>query len=132
VALRNNPPRVLIVEDSQELGNILKKALSVLDIEVIHELNGATALATFQSWHPDLILLDIELPDTTGWRLLDTLRGVTAPGDKFSVIVVTALSDAVNRVAGRIQDVQAYLIKPFSIDQVRKLVTSLLSERANQ
>ena len=93
-------------------------------------MSGASALATFQSWHPDVILLDIELPDTTGWRLLDTLRSVATPEDNPSVIIVTALSDAVNRVTGRIQDVQGYLIKPFSIDQVRHTVTNLLTQRA--
>ena len=130
MTLQNDPPRLLIVEDSQELGNILRKALSHLDIDIIHELNGANALATFQKWQPDIVLLDIELPDTTGWRLLDTLRNVATAEHNPAIVVITALSDAVNRVTGKIQSVQGYLIKPFSIDQVRQLVTSLISQRA--
>src|SRR5260370_31389652 len=67
-------PRVLIVEDTVELGEIIIAALKGMNVLTFHKLRGTSALQVYQTMHPDIVLLDIGLPDMSGWRLLDIIK----------------------------------------------------------
>ena len=66
--------RVLIVEDDGELGAILLTILERMGFEVWYAADGQQALELFGSQKPDLVLLDIALPEITGWRLREEMR----------------------------------------------------------
>lgn len=117
---------VLIIEDTVELAEILQATLERLDLEVFHEAHGAKAVDTFFDVQPDVVLLDIALPDITGWKVLDTIREEQRGGKPPKIIVITAYGDPANRLMGKLQDVQGYLIKPFKPDDVEAEVRRVL------
>ena len=76
---------------------------------------------------PDLVLLDIGLPDMDGWHLLEALREQPTLTDKEPlVLVMTAYADAANRLIGKLQRVDGYLTKPCTVQEIRSAVVSVL------
>jgi two-component system, OmpR family, response regulator MtrA len=125
------PYNVLIIEDTRELAEIiqlvLKKHQEVL--ATYAEADGQTAIETFKKISPDLILLDLNLPDMRGWHVLDEIRRLSEDDPLLpmpKVIVTTAYGDPANRVMGKLQDIIQYLVKPFTPDEVEKAVLGSL------
>lgn len=117
--------KVLIVEDAIELAEVIAATLERINIQTFHESHVERALEVYDAEHPDLILLDIGLPDKTGWKLLDEIK---AEADDFQpiVVVMTAHDDPANRLMGKLQGVNYYLIKPFTPDEVEEIVQKAL------
>lgn len=120
-------PSVLIVEDSTELAEIIEATLQRLDMVTTHETHGGRAFSRYPDIRPDVVLLDIGLPDMTGWKLLEHIREQHAATGMPKVIVITAYGDPANRLIGKLQNVHDYLIKPFTSDEVERVVLSALS-----
>lgn len=118
---------VLIVEDTVELAEILQATLERLKLNVFHEAHGNKAIDRYFDVQPDVMLLDIALPDTTGWKVLETIRENKKGGKPLKVIVITAYGDPANRLMGKLQDIHGYLIKPFKPDDVETEVRKVLN-----
>ncbi len=121
--------RVLIVEDTFDIAQLLKYTLEEMDLEVVHVDTGSKALAYLEVQSADLILLDIGLPGMTGWQVLDAIKAQRSK-ERYRIIVLTALTDSANRVIGKFQDVDAYLNKPFDVRRLRQVVGELLADNA--
>lgn len=119
-------PIVLIVEDTIELAEVIQATLERMNITALHETHGQRALNALDDLKPDLVLLDISLPDMTGWKILDTLKERYGEDNLPLVIVITAYGDPANRLVGKLQGVYSYLIKPFTADEVEQLVSQAL------
>jgi CheY-like chemotaxis protein len=117
---------VLIIEDAVELGEMLKVTLEALQLLVVHESHGLKALERYKQIRPDLVLLDIGLPDMTGWKVLDAIKEMKALYKRPAIIVMTAYGDPANRLMGKLQGVEEYLIKPFTTEELRRLVSHVL------
>ena len=124
-------PRVLIVEDTIEIGELIKAALKGLNVVAVHEPRGSTALQTFQTLRPDVVLLDIGLPDMSGWRVLDLIKESPLEVRRPAVVIITAYGDPANRLMGKLQGIHSYLVKPFTLDQVRGVVRKIISESSS-
>lgn len=124
-------PAVLIVEDALELAEILQLTLRRLKLRTAHESFGVKAAERFKELQPDIVLLDISLPDIPGWQVLESIKqssevlGLRMP----MVIVITAFGDPANRLIGKLQGVYRYLIKPFTPREVEQIVREALSTR---
>ncbi len=120
------PCKVLIVEDAIELAEVIAATLERINIQTFHETHVERALETFAAYLPDAILLDISLPDKTGWKLLDEIKA--QPDLEYTpiVIVITAHGDPANRLMGKLQGVYSYLVKPFTPDEVEAVVARAL------
>jgi len=116
--------RVLVVEDTQEFADIARMILTRANIESHHANSGEEAIIYLESERPDLILLDLNLGDITGW---DVLEFVTSQYGQNSipVIVTTAHSDPANRLVGKLQEIASYLVKPFSAQQLLGAVNAV-------
>jgi len=117
---------VLIVEDTAELAEVIQATLENLGLEVIVAAHGETGLDKYKYNKPEIILLDIGLPDMTGWKFLDTIKEMKQKNqisELPTIIVITAYDDAANRLVGKLQGIHSYLIKPFTPDHVERLVT---------
>ena len=130
-AVTNNttrPYRVLIVEDTTELAEVIQATLERINIRTEHVTHGSKAMAKYVELDPDVVLLDISLPDTTGWKIMDLIkeRLEATEGEMPKVIIITAYDDPANRLIGKLQGVHNYLVKPFTSDQIEKLVTEAL------
>jgi DNA-binding response OmpR family regulator len=118
--------KVLIVEDTVELAEIVRVTLERMQLKVLHETHGNKALAVFNAEDPDLVVLDISLPDTTGWKVLETIRERRQDAHSPAIIVITAYGDPANRLMGKLQGVHSYLIKPFTPDEIERAVSDAL------
>jgi DNA-binding response OmpR family regulator len=117
--------KVLIVEDAVELAEVIAATLERIDIQTFHETHVERALEAFTTCHPDVILLDISLPDKTGWKLLDEIKA-QPDLEQPIVVVITAHGDPANRLMGKLQGVHSYLVKPFTPDEVEVVVERAL------
>lgn len=119
----------LIVEDTLELAEILQVTLQRMQIATAHESHVGRAVSRFNEIHPDVVLLDIGLPDGPGWKVLDSIKELQhGTGDKPPVvIVISAYGDAANRLVGKLHGVYSYLVKPFTPSEVESAVRSALS-----
>jgi CheY-like chemotaxis protein len=122
--------RALVVEDSEQFAEIAIITLNKEGIDCDHVMYGEDALNYLAEQLPDVMLLDIGLPDVTGWYILEVLkeRYETIP---FPVIVMTAFSDPANKLVGKLQKaVFRYLVKPVTPDQIKQAVMEALQNFA--
>jgi two-component system response regulator AdeR len=117
---------VLIIEDAVELGDLIRLTLERMNLRAFHETRGDKALEVFRAVRPDLVLLDIALPDMTGWNVLETMREQQRGGPSPIILVLTAYGDPANRLMGRLQGVQDYLVKPLTPDEIGKAIVQAL------
>ncbi len=109
--------RVLLVEDEADLVSSLSYSLQAAGYQVSSALDGATALRLATAQPPDIVLLDLMLPDMSG---LEVCRRIRASGHTPQpiVIMVTARGEEVDRVVGFEVGADDYLVKPFSVREL--------------
>jgi two-component system chemotaxis response regulator CheY len=118
--------RILIVDDSFYMRTMLKNMLTDAGYEVVGEApNGQTALELAKETKPDLITLDVILPDNTG---LDILKGIKADQPDMKVIIVSAVGQEVIVNEAMEYGAKAYIVKPFSEEKVLEVVSQVLAE----
>ena len=118
--------RVLAVEDDADTLQLMRMVLRDLPVEIVHAGTGADAIAFLEREAPELMFLDINLPDMHGWDVLDRFKNDTRLS-QTQVIVLTSHSDPVHRLIGMLQPITAYLTKPVAADQLKQQVRSLLA-----
>ena len=112
----NSLKRVLVVDDEPEIGEALRAYLEREGFEVTGAATLASALDAYRRIEPDLMLLDITLPDGSG---LDILRATQAEGRRTPAIMLTARAEEVDRIVGLELGADDYITKPFSIREFR-------------
>jgi two-component system, OmpR family, response regulator MprA len=115
--------RLLVVEDDPQVRAMLTRALRYEGFEVAAACDGAEAMASLRSSRPDLLLLDLLLPDADGVDLCGRLR---ADGDPLPILMLTARDTVSDRVAGFEAGADDYLVKPFSTAELVARVRALL------
>jgi DNA-binding response OmpR family regulator len=105
--------RTLSVEDDDDQFTLLKLALKELPLELRRARSGGDAVSILPDFKPELLILDVNLPDIGGWQVLDWLKANQAALVGAPVIVLTAHTEASHRVIGKLQDVAHYMNKPF-------------------
>ncbi|WP_139488692.1 response regulator transcription factor [Brevibacillus dissolubilis] len=113
---------ILIVEDEQPISRVLKAYLEKANYQVEQAFTGAEALQKFESMTPALVLLDVMLPDTDGWRILQQIRERSA----CPVIMLTALGHINQKINGFNLGADDYMTKPFIGDEVVARVGAVL------
>ena len=119
------PPlaRILVVDDVPAIVDLLSTALRYMGFEVVTAATGSAALTAARSNAPDLIVLDVMLPDIDGFEVCRRLR---ADGDFVPVVFLTARDGEEDRVAGFIQGGDDYVTKPFSLEELTLRIRALL------
>src|SRR5262245_50242947 len=105
------PPSVLIVDDERDTNDLLAELARARGYAPIQLFSGADVLATVEGRQPDLILLDLMLPEVDGFALCERLKR-TRETNLIPVIMVTALNDDRFRAQGVKVGANAYLTKP--------------------
>ena len=119
-------PRLLLVEDTPSILHLYHEFLVKLDVELIDAATGARALAVLRETIPDVVLLDIELPDTNGIEILRAIRAKKLP---CAVIVVTAHGSVKIAVEAMREGAYDFIVKPFAPDRLIVTVRNALERR---
>jgi len=120
-------PRILIVEDEPGIADTLQYALRTEGFEPNWVATGEAALAQAQAQPPALVILDVGLPDSSGFEVFKRLRATNA---ELPVIFLTARSDEIDRVVGLELGADDYVAKPFSPRELVARVRSILRRSA--
>ncbi len=118
--------RALSVEDDDDQFMLLKVALKDLPLELRRASSGADAVVLLPEFRPELLILDVTLPDIRGWEVLDWLKANHTALMDTPVIVLTSHTEASHRVIGKLQEVAHYMNKPFAPDALCAKVKELL------
>jgi two-component system OmpR family response regulator len=115
--------RLLVVEDEEMILELLSGSLRFAGFDVVTAVSGAEALRAVTASRPDLVLLDVMLPDGDGF---DVVRRLRSSGPDVPVIFVTARDGVHERVAGLALGADDYVTKPFSLDEVLERIRAVL------
>jgi len=115
--------RILIVEDEPAVARAVEYALTAEGFTVLWAENGRRALELFRTERPHLIVLDIRLPDMSGF---DICRQLRAEGQRQPILMLTARDEEVDKVLGLELGADDYVVKPFSLRELISRIRSLL------
>ena len=120
---RGQEAHLLVVDDEANIRDLLAAALRFAGFSVATAKNGNEALALTQEENPDLILLDVMMPDMDGFTVTRRLR---ARGDDMPILFLTARDDPQDTVSGLAAGGDDYVTKPFSLDEVVARIRAIL------
>jgi DNA-binding response OmpR family regulator len=118
-----NKKRILLTEDDHTIAKLLTENLEFEGFSVAWAATGADALAKSRTFAPDLILLDLMLPDRDG---LDLCRTFANSKDHVPVIVITAKGQQEDRVRGLTLGADDYVVKPFALEELLARIKAVL------
>ena len=122
-----SPKKIIIVEDNMDLAEIYRTRLELLGFQCYIAYNGITALYFIQKEIPDLVLLDLMIPDISGGQVLETMRN-SSWGKNIKVLVVSNLNETEAPSNLRQLGIVGYQVKAnMSMDQIDKLVIDALT-----
>jgi two-component system, OmpR family, response regulator len=119
-------PKVLVVDDEEHITELVAMALGYNGFEVERAATGREALAAVEKRRPDLIVLDVMLPDLDGFEVARRLRQHEGAGTRVPVIFLTARDATADKVEGLRLGVDDYVTKPFSIEELIERVKAVL------
>jgi len=121
------PLRILIVEDNQDARQMLCAALAMQGHDVREAASGAAGVAAAAETNPDVVLLDIGLPDTDGYDVARRLRA--GPGGRsMTLVAVSGYGPADNGERDDAAGFDAHVVKPASADQIAEVIARLVTE----
>ena len=124
----NRVSRVVCIEDEQEMIELVTLILSRQNIEVVGALGGAEGLQKIEDVSPDLVLLDLMMPEMDGWEVYQKMKASKTMRD-IPVIVVTAKAQSIDRVLGlHIARVDDYITKPFGPQELLESVQKVIDK----
>ncbi len=109
-----NKPTILVVEDDYAVRNLISTTLKTHDYKFITAMNGETAILEAVSHNPDIILLDLGLPDIDGIQLIKKIRSWSMT----PIIVISARSEDTDKIDALDAGADDYLTKPFSVEEL--------------
>ena len=117
---------VVYIEDEPELIDLLRLIFKNEGIVIKAALKGEEGLALVRELKPDLVLLDLMLPDMEGWEIFWKMQQ-DAELEDIPVIVITVRTEGlVEGVWPQVQDLAGYLVKPFTVQELREAVSRAL------
>jgi two-component system response regulator MprA len=118
-------PRVLVVEDDDEIAQVLQRSLRLDGYDVRIAADGQAALDQAAAYHPDLVILDLGLPKVDGIEVARRLRAA----DDVPILMLTARDAVESRVEGLDSGADDYLVKPFERQELLARLRALLRRR---
>ncbi len=118
--------KILVVDDDTNICELLRLYLEKEQYRVQIAHDGATALKIFNQYNPDLVLLDIMLPELDGWQVCREIRKTSAK----PIIMITAKGETFDKVLGLELGADDYIVKPFETKEVIARVKAVLRRAA--
>ena len=123
-----DPKRVVCIEDEPEMIDLVRLILGRKGFNVIGANGGIEGLETVRREQPDLVLLDLMMPDMDGWEVYQQMKADTVLRE-IPVVVVTAKAQSIDKVLGlHIAKVDDYITKPFGPQELLESVEKIIGE----
>lgn len=117
---------ILVIDDDEKITSMLRRGLAFEGYDVHTARNGAEGLSTVMTADPDLIILDVMMPQMDGFEVCRRLR---EGGSAVPVLMLTAKDEVENRVKGLDTGADDYLVKPFALEELLARVRALLRRK---
>jgi DNA-binding response OmpR family regulator len=117
--------KILVVDDDPAIRNLILRFLSQKNYQMQSAHDGKTALALFEQFNPDLVILDVNLPDAIGYNLCQEMQSRT---DVF-VLMLTSRADAADKNTGFKRGADDYITKPFDLQELENRVAAILKRQ---
>lgn len=114
--------KILVVDDDPAVRNLIHRFLAKQNYQMESAEDGKTALTLFEQFDPDLVILDVNLPDANGYNLCQEMQGRT----NVFVLMLTSRTDEADKIRGFSQGADDYITKPFSLGELGVRVEALL------
>jgi DNA-binding response OmpR family regulator len=118
--------KVLVVDDDEDIRSLLRVLLERAGAVVFEAPDGRDGLREFHARRPDLVILDVSMPEIDGWQMLDRIRDMS----DVPVLMLTARADELERVRGLQAGADDYVVKPFGKQELIARVQALLRRAA--
>ncbi|MEZ5888525.1 MAG: response regulator [Paracoccaceae bacterium] len=127
MATEAKPRRVLVVEDEDNIAIALDYLIRREGLEPERISNGAEAVARIRATHPDLVLLDVMLPEVSGYEICQAVR-LDPTLKHVRILMMTARGSAVERRKGLALGADGFIAKPFELKELRSEMHRLLDK----
>lgn len=117
--------KILIVDDDPAIRHLIVRFLGQKNYQVQGAADGQSALAIFQQFSPDLVILDVNLPDTLGYDLCEKMQSLT---DVY-ILILTSRTDFNDKRKGFLCGADDYITKPFNLEELTLRVQAILKRR---
>jgi DNA-binding response OmpR family regulator len=117
---------VLVVDDDEDIRALVRTLLERTGATVFEAPDGREGMREFHAQRPDLVILDVSMPELDGWQMLDRIRDMS----EVPVLMLTARADELERVRGLQAGADDYVIKPFGKQELIARVQALLRRAA--
>ncbi|MCF8528783.1 MAG: response regulator transcription factor [Aquiluna sp.] len=115
--------KVLVVDDEPNIRDLLAASLRFAGHQVLTAPNGNDAITKIVETQPDIVLLDVMLPDISGFGVTKKIRGM---GIETPILFLTARDDTEDKVAGLTVGGDDYVTKPFSLDEILARISAIM------
>ncbi len=119
------PAKILIIEDETAVRTLIFRFLSKQGYQVEAAEDGKNGMSLFEKFKPDLVILDVNLPDTTGYALCNEMQGRTG----VFVLMLTSREDEADKIEGFKQGADDYITKPFGLSELGARVGAILKRQ---
>lgn len=120
---------IMVIDDDEKITSMLRRGLAFEGYSVVTAVNGLEGLKQMLVTEPQLIILDVMMPQIDGWEVV---RRVRESGSEVPILMLTAKDDISDRVKGLDLGADDYLVKPFALEELLARVRVLLRRRAER
>jgi len=117
--------KILVVEDDPAIRNLIHRFLAKQEYTMESAEDGKNALAIFEQFTPDLVILDLNLPDINGFDLCKEMQSRTG----VFVLMLTSRTDEADKIRGFNEGADDYITKPFSLGELEVRVGAILKRQ---
>jgi two-component system, OmpR family, response regulator len=119
------PAKILVVDDDPAIRNLIHRFLSKQNYQMESAEDGKTAMAMFEQFNPDLVILDVNLPDAIGFNLCQEMQSRTG----VFVLLLTSRTDEADKIKGFSQGADDFITKPFGLGELGMRVGAILKRQ---
>ena len=120
---------IIVVDDDDKITALLRRSLAFEGYEVTTASNGAEGLKLLLTTEPDLLILDVMMPQIDGWEVC---RRVRESGSSMPILMLTAKDDVIDRVKGLDLGADDYVVKPFALEELLARTRALLRRKSDK
>jgi DNA-binding response OmpR family regulator len=123
--MTTTPAKILVVDDDPAIRNLIFRFLSQKNYQMQMAADGKSALAVFERFSPDLVILDVNLPDALGYNLCEQMQERT----NVFILMLTSRADTEDKKEGFLKGADDYLTKPFDLQELEFRVKAILKRQ---